>query len=79
MSLIRSQRLPTAGVGMEAVPERPPENVSAEYAPSEHELPLEDGLNLAMLNQHSVFNARALADSSMSSGVTPARQALVLQ
>lgn len=49
----------------------------------EHEMALEDGINLAMLNQRSVFNARALAESviepQLNNGTTSARQTLVLQ
>ena len=49
----------------------------------EHEMAFQDGLNLAMLNQRSVFNARALAGSvieaPVTAGATIARQALVLQ
>jgi len=49
----------------------------------EHEMAFEDGLNLAMLNQRSVFNARALAESVIEPPVqassTAARQTLVLQ
>ena len=49
----------------------------------EHEMAFQDGLNLAMLNQRSVFNARALTESvieaPVAAGATVARQALVLQ
>jgi hypothetical protein len=43
----------------------------------------EDGINLAMLNQRSVFNHRALAESvieaPVNSNATASRQTLVLQ
>ena len=49
----------------------------------EHEMAFQDGVNLAMLNQRSVFNARALAESviepAVSAGAMSARQTLVLQ
>ena len=49
----------------------------------EHELAFEDGVNLAMLNQRSVFNHRSLADSLMEPPVdataTASRQTLVIQ
>ena len=49
----------------------------------EHEMAFEDGINLAMLNQRSVFNHRALAESviepPVNSSATASRQTLVLQ